>query len=263
MAISYQSLSYLSLIWSSNDHKLKLFVIDHPIRNRWLEGGFNFGDIFVEGDGRGAISSWELQNTFHHRFTRMRHNEKRWSGMWHIVVFLGSLSYWTSAQITDHAHDQPILKSTDITDNCCIYLDDESKLLDCANRSAFQFVLNSIPLIAAVSYSTEGILDYGAYSMAVNTYYTQLHGYGMVLLTPGLGAQYEPRDQRWNKVKILMNALDPLTGWAKDSEFIIWLDSDLIFLDMGLEFEGVVKAHPSYDIIFSADADVQNGTGCL
>jgi hypothetical protein len=175
------------------------------------------------------------------------------------VALLFSLSQWTCAQITDQPRDQPTLVRADITDKCCIYLQDEAKLLDCANRSAYQFVSNSNPSVIAVSYSTEGILDYGAYSMAVNTYYTQLHGYGMVLLTPALGAQYEPRDQRWNKVKILMNALDPLTGWAKDTDFIVWLDSDLIFLDMGLQFEEVVKAHPSHDMIFSADGDVQNG----
>lgn len=168
---------------------------------------------------------------------------------------------WTSCQcqVTETPRDQPLSQGTDVTNRCCLFLSDESKLLNCANQSAFQSLSSSKPTIVAVSYSTEGILDYGAYSMAINTYYSQLNGYGMNLLTPDRGAQYEPRDQRWNKVKILIDALDPKDGWAREVEFIVWLDSDLIFLDMGLKLEEVIREHPSYDLIFSADGDLQNG----
>jgi hypothetical protein len=166
-------------------------------------------------------------------------------------------------QVTEIPRDQPLLQGTDVTTRCCLFLSDESQLLNCANQSAFQHLSSSNPSIVAVSYSTEGILDYGAYSMAINTYYSQLHGYGMNLLTPARGAQYEPRDQRWNKVKILIDALDPTTGWARDVEFIVWLDSDLIVLDMGFKLEEVIGENPSYDMIFSADGDIQNGIDFL
>jgi hypothetical protein len=176
-----------------------------------------------------------------------------------LICFLIFLKF-SLGQVTETPRDQPLLQGADVTRNCCRFLSDESKLLNCANQSAFQHLSSSNPSLAVVSYSTEGILGYGAYSMAINTYFAQLHGYGMNLLTPGRGAQYEPRDQRWNKVKILIDALDPITGWARDVQFIVWLDSDLIVLDMGLKLEDVAYENPSYDMIFSADGDIQNGS---
>lgn len=160
------------------------------------------------------------------------------------------------SQITDIPRDQPLLEGTHATQNCCRYLDDESLLLRCINSSTFHDFTSADHSIFLVSYSTEEILDYGAYSLAINTYYSQLHSYRMVLLTPEQGAQYEPRDQRWNKVKILIDALN---GWAKDSKFIVWIDSDLIMLDMGMKLGDIVNNFPSYDMIFSADGDIQNG----
>lgn len=181
-----------------------------------------------------------------------------WSKLRQLLFSTLALRLWESVvcQITDIPRDQPRLTETDVTRQCCQYLHEESNLLKCSNSSAYQDFGSSQRSIVLVSYSTQGILDYGAYSMAINTYYSQLHSYGMVLLTPEQGAQYEPRDQRWNKVKIL---IDALTGWAIDTDFIVWLDSDLILLDMGMRVEEIVDAFPSYDMIFSADGDIQNG----
>ena len=54
-------------------------------------------------------------------------------------------------------------------------------------------------------------------------------------------------------MKIIDEALDPETGWAKDSEYLVWMDGDAIVLDMGLKIEEVGKQYPQADFICSAD----------
>jgi hypothetical protein len=61
---------------------------------------------------------------------------------------------------------------------------------------------------------------------------------------------YEPADARWNKVKVVENALNT---WAKDSDFIVWLDADLIFMDMGMKLELVAAEYPDAHLWFSTE----------
>lgn len=49
---------------------------------------------------------------------------------------------------------------------------------------------------------------------------------------------------RWNKVKILIDALDQQKGWAKNVDFMVWLDADAIVLDLGLRIEEVAAQYP-------------------
>ena len=42
-------------------------------------------------------------------------------------------------------------------------------------------------------------------------------------------------------------------GWAKDAEYIVWLDADLVVLDIGMSIEDIVKSHPKADFIISRD----------
>lgn len=180
----------------------------------------------------------------------------RFAAFSNLCCFLG----YVSCQIIDRPRDQPLIYDNDLS-KCCAFLESSKHLLHCANQSASSHFNSdsSITKIASVSYSTSGILDYGAYSMAVNSFYSEFNNYGMRLLTPEDGARYEPRDERWNKVKILLDALDPKTGWGRHLEYILWLDSDLIFLDLGMKIEEVIEAYKSYDILFSADPQIENG----
>jgi hypothetical protein len=173
-----------------------------------------------------------------------------------IILCIGLID----CQITDAPRDQPFVYTNNLT-KCCQYLESSQELLHCANKSASNhFYKDTMQTkIASVSYSTSGILDYGAYSMAVNTFYSEVNSYGMRLLTPEDGARYEPRDERWNKVKILLDALNPETGWGRQLEYILWLDSDLIFLDIGMKIEEIMENYKSYDILFSADPQLENG----
>jgi hypothetical protein len=117
------------------------------------------------------------------------------------------------------------------------------------------------------SYSTANIFDYGSYSLAVNTAFAQHHGMQMRLLTPQDGANFEPHDPRWNKVQILLQALDqPTMEGTEAIEYAVWIDTDLIFLDFGLQLEGLLAEHSTFDMIFSADPVMANGvvnSGCV
>lgn len=118
------------------------------------------------------------------------------------------------------------------------------------------------------SYSTTNIFGYGAFSLAINTAFAQHHRLGLRLLTPNDGANYEPRDPRWNKVQILLQELE-LQGGRRDGrgeEYAVWLDSDLVFLDFSLRFDDIISQYPSADVILSADPEPANGvanTGCI
>ena len=39
---------------------------------------------------------------------------------------------------------------------------------------------------------------------------------------------------------------------AADLDYVMWVDADLIFLDMGLRLEQVASAHPGAHVILSA-----------
>ena len=69
--------------------------------------------------------------------------------------------------------------------------------------------------VGIVTYATENIWDYTGYSLAVNEVYAEHNGYIMLHLDPAT-AKFDAFDARWNKIKILEKAIDPVNGWARD-----------------------------------------------
>jgi hypothetical protein len=121
---------------------------------------------------------------------------------------------------------------------------------------------------ALLTYTTNNIIGYSAYSLAINSAYAEYRGYGMQVLTPHDGAEYEPGDQRWNKVKILLDAIGGgdvanntppswmySTGAAvgDETEYVVWMDADLIMLDFAFQLEAVVAQYPDADLLLSSD----------
>ena len=76
------------------------------------------------------------------------------------------------------------------------------------------------------------------------------NNYKIVFTSPELGFEYDSYDQRWNKVRILYELLK-----SNISEYLIWLDSDLIVLDLDMRIEDIVKNNPTAYLIISRDAD--------
>ena len=93
--------------------------------------------------------------------------------------------------------------------------------------------------IGFVTFATHDIWDYTVYSYAVNQIYAEHHGYMFRHMdTHSAGSDsLDPRDSRWNKVKILEEALH---SWGSTLDYVVWVDADVVVLDMGLAIEDVV-----------------------
>jgi len=58
--------------------------------------------------------------------------------------------------------------------------------------------------------------------------YCEHHSYLCKTITNWSNSDIEITDFRWNKVKLLIDALDSSNGWAKDSEAIVWIGKENI-----------------------------------
>jgi hypothetical protein len=173
----------------------------------------------------------------------------------------GLLCCWLSlvaAQVLTSPRDEPFIYSSNPATRCCSMISHHDALFNCINQT-ISTALSSPPRVSLVSYMTPNILKYGSLGAAINSIYALQHQYQFKILTPTTGGEYFPEDQRWNKVKILEEAINPESGWARSSEYIVWLDSDLIFLDLDLKIELIAAAHPSSDVIMSEDVDLSLG----
>ena len=106
--------------------------------------------------------------------------------------------------------------------------------------------------VGLVTYASENIWPYAAYSLAVNGAYAEQNGYAIRLIDPNR-SNPEPKDARWNKVALLLEALEPRSGWGRDLDYLVWIDADLIFLDLDLRLEAIAVNHPGAHILVSAE----------
>jgi hypothetical protein len=109
---------------------------------------------------------------------------------------------------------------------------------------------------AFVTYATESIAGYAASAFAVNQAYVESNGHLMRLADPAI-SNYEPQDARWNKVKILERAFNT---FAKDCDYLVWLDADLILLDFSMDLSRIVRTHPKgeFYVSLSTSTDLMN-----
>ena len=154
----------------------------------------------------------------------------------------------------------------DVTASCCSRADNATDLMQCIDDLEPPEVADDLSRMAILSYASPDIIPYAAYSFAVNSAYAEHNGYEIFFMSPETGSNHEPRDQRWNRVKIIMDALDATDGWLRDVDYVVWADADLIFLDMELNLRQLTEEHPDADIIISAERHAETGvanTGCF
>ena len=136
---------------------------------------------------------------------------------------------------------------------CCAEDISSDTLYACVRKQAglaFKDKKNST--LSIISYTTDSISEFSAYSLAINNAYAQLHGYKFLIGGPTLH-NFEPDDARWNKVFLLLDSLNPTTGWARNNDAVVWIDADLCFLDFKLDFINITYSYPDADIILSKD----------
>ena len=112
--------------------------------------------------------------------------------------------------------------------------------------------------VGIVTYTTPSIMSYAASSLSMVTVWGQYNDYRVRHFSPGTGHEFDANDQRWNKVKILHDAFDA-QGWGADLDYIAYLDSDLVVLDIHFRLEDVIAQHAHADLIFSKDSQPLNG----
>lgn len=101
--------------------------------------------------------------------------------------------------------------------------------------------------VLIVTYFTESIEHYAAYSLYSNYVWAKfVHDYELVLVNESYAAKnglVEPRDERWNKVRILRHFLSIATA----VDFIVWMDADLVVLNLnqtgGFDIESIIDSN--------------------
>jgi hypothetical protein len=101
-----------------------------------------------------------------------------------------------------------------------------------------------------LTFATEDIFDYATYAYAVNEAFAEHHGFKLKLLHDTL-PHYDQHDSRWNKVIVLMDALN--SEWADGLDYVMWLDADLVFLDMYMDLEALVSQYSRAHFIASSE----------
>lgn len=114
-------------------------------------------------------------------------------------------------------------------------------------------------LIGLVTVVTSDILPYAAYGIAVNLFYAIHNQY--IFHIVDLSDDHNMRekevdwdryDVRWNKVKALSHAF---SDSAADCDYLLWVDADLILLDMNFKMEELIRLYPQAHLIASAGND--------
>ncbi len=190
----------------------------------------------------------------------------------------------------------------------------EIELLECvishaSNKKLARMSTKADTRVALVNFTPSSIRSYAAYAAVINAAWAEHMGYSYTILgsssggsgsggtSPGFNYNYEPRDPRWNKVRILEEALrealsnkhststsipptDTISSgvgagaadgagagaWAVGAQHLVWLDSDLTVLDLSLDIEALILMHPAAHILACRDPRPENGlvnTGTL
>lgn len=108
-----------------------------------------------------------------------------------------------------------------------------------------------------LKFSVPDIMDFAVIHRAIIAAYaeTKQYLYRAISLIEeaNFKTEFQTSDYRWFKIKFLIDALDPLSGWAKSTNYIVWIDADAIILDFSLNITNIGNMYPLADIIASAD----------
>lgn len=114
--------------------------------------------------------------------------------------------------------------------------------------------------ITLVTYVDERAFPYFDHSGRLMELYAAHHGYGLMIYCASLAPEdFRPEDDaRWEKVRLMRSVLSNPT--LRASQFFVWFDADLIFLDLSFSLSQLFSsAGASTDVIISAE--VHGGTG--
>lgn len=126
--------------------------------------------------------------------------------------------------------------------------------------------------VTLVTYVTADIATYAAFSLAVNLEYAAKHNYSFDIMTPAdIPAEDIEPDARWMKIKLLRDAIQAhiVNSQANNTEPLavtVWMDADLMVLDLNFTIESIALSHPNAHVIMSKDipaAAVSSNSGMI
>lgn len=173
-----------------------------------------------------------------------------------LPFFLVFLCLWsTGAQIAERGVAKKSVVAFDQHETpCCRFSRDAVALYQCIRSLHEEEEPEFNAAIALYTYVTENILLYAGYAVAVNSAYARRRGYSFHIMgfpqQTLMHARPPEEDARWNKVYMLWQAA---TARVQSNSCIVWLDADLILLDMDMKIEAILAAHAAADIIMSRD----------
>jgi len=177
-------------------------------------------------------------------------------GTWIFQLILG--------QVVKEPRPQPWPLSIKSVGRCCDKLDSPEELIRCANSSISMsrqtLSKSKVAIFTYVSSDVEGqfamtdIWSFASYQIALLSAYAEQNHYTFRLLTEAdTTGQPREHDVRWYKVSLLLAALNSTSGWAREADFLVWVDADAIFLDFGMKVESIAEQYPYAHMIASAD----------
>lgn len=153
---------------------------------------------------------------------------------------------------------------------CCQYLNSSSSnlLYECihrityhsADRSMISYINNSLNNIIFVTFISKEIHSYSLPNILNQILYLQSKNITMRILSEDTGDDYHPVDRRWNKIKAIYNGFNT---WAMNYNYIIYIDTDLIFINWDLNVLDIIHRYVLADIIISMDMIDLANTGIM
>jgi len=159
--------------------------------------------------------------------------------------------------------------------SCCEHLQgirseqlpDIRALLRCVNSSvarsfagakyAVEGVGPSLLKLAILTRATPSVYNYASYSFLIQSVYAALHGYTML---PLVDDSSRP-DYVYHRK--LSSVLQIMEDEAFHIDYVVWMDADLIPLDLELRLEHIAASVPGAHVVLSEDVSSSANTGCL
>ena len=108
--------------------------------------------------------------------------------------------------------------------------------------------------------ATQNIYDYASYSLFVQSIYASKNNYALFPLYPD--DMSTPDYQYHRKLVPLLNTMNS-SNLGFHFDFLVWMDADVIPLDLGLRLESIASKHPKAHVLMSADVSSIANTGVI
>lgn len=186
-----------------------------------------------------------------------------WIVYFFAILFVG----WGSQEISYHFDEIAVVNTTQSWASfltCASFQDNSSEVYDCirsaANqhndivRRAYAHQMHPRPLfVGVVTYVTNEIISYSRYSLALNLAFCIQNHYTLHILDEySMIDDMDEYDVRWNKVNALLQGMSD-DGFAWDADYLLWVDADLIFLNLDYSIQDLVTKHSDASIIVSSE----------